>query len=712
MRRQDQPMLKPPRSDRPGEIWMCGNAELGVPCTHGPTPDGRCPGHGLCQPAVNSPTVASGSISAKCTRPTCHGGSCEIGPTIDGGCGMIPKPCRPVRTWYGRRRKARNILIAFGLGLFLVALGSPWRREFLAPGPLAEPHAQILGGALHNDRCAACHPAARGRLAEWFGTGKTGHANVTQSQLCIDCHHAVIQPERSLLSHNLNSDELRLVASRIRNGEFTWRDSMPSPSFASDDVQCATCHREHHGKEANLVWMENTQCQTCHKDRFASFSDGHPDWEQWPYGRGGNIAFNHTTHQQQHFTKGGKAFDCRSCHTVSVDGTIDRVASFEVACASCHNESLKLQLAAGAELLALPTLDIDAIRARGQDPGPWPEKATGSEPLHMSPLMRMLLVSEDSTRDAIEVLSPHLSTAWDGSPGPEQLAAMSTLADSIRRLMRGLSDDLHGELSRRLEVSDAPRFAGQLNPQLLTIAYERWFEDQSTPSTDQAQLNQRIPMMRLAMRSDESVAADPLLEDLLDDPLLESDPLAEELQRPSNGRDKNSRFDPDTMLPDGGWYCDEVRLAIRYRGAGHVDPVMRALIETASSAQWTEDQRASILAIPAVAACMECHPKANGATPLSWHSLRRDSDRRTFTKFSHRPHMNIQGLADCTHCHQVGTHTTVPTEYSGSSQSTFAVAMPIDFLPMQKQTCSNCHTRQAAGDSCTKCHSYHVDPPL
>ena len=60
---------------------------------------------------------------------------------------------------------------------------------------------------------------------------------------------------------------------------------------------------------------------------------------------------------------------------------------------------------------------------------------------------------------------------------------------------------------------------------------------------------------------------DPLSEE---DPLLQPDPLT---NKPSTSESLTD-FDPGKMLPAGGWYRDDLRLSIRYRGGGHADPVL------------------------------------------------------------------------------------------------------------------------------------------
>ena len=70
-----------------------------------------------------------------------------------------------------------------------------------------------------------------------------------------------------------------------------------------------------------------------------------------------------------------------------------------------------------------------------------------------------------------------------------------------------------------------------------------------------------------------------------------------------------------------------------------------------------------------------------------WKANRRAANLRPITKFDHGPHLTLPKLNDCQSCHQLGKN---------------------DFLPMQKNQCSSCHQANAAGESCTQCHNYHV----
>jgi nitrate/TMAO reductase-like tetraheme cytochrome c subunit len=70
-----------------------------------------------------------------------------------------------------------------------------------------------------------------------------------------------------------------------------------------------------------------------------------------------------------------------------------------------------------------------------------------------------------------------------------------------------------------------------------------------------------------------------------------------------------------------------------------------------------------------------------------WKSKRRAANLRPITKFDHGPHMTLLKLNDCQSCHQLGQ---------------------LDFVSMRKDQCSSCHQADAAGESCTQCHNYHV----
>lgn len=657
MRQNDTPLPKPPGGDRPSENWICGNLQFGTPCQCGPLPNGRCPAVGLCTPANASNESGHGY---QCSRAKCFGGACEMGPEPDGQCGMIPKPCMPVRSAMGRRRLYGRLVGFVGVGILLIMIGSSWRRDVFAPGALIEPHALLLGGERSNDRCAACHPAARGRFAQWFGSGQTGHASVKQSDLCMDCHHAKLDRAKATMPHNLTQDELRRAFAENLGAELHVQSISLTSSDAAMEVECALCHREHHGKDAVLTHMSNQQCQTCHTIRFESFAVGHPQWKSWPYGRGGTIAFNHSSHQYDYFAKDGTAFECRSCHQVDVKGDVARTGSFESMCASCHQQPLELKATEGFTLVGLPTLDGDAVDEADLKLGPWPNSALGIDRVEIPPLTQVLLDSDKQVAQSIKQLTDPNLTSMSEPLSQQSIRASIMVAASLRKLMDGLASNPHDEIKSRLGVDDADKVLGQLSPQLTSATVRIWFKGDAPDSTT---FNQ---------------------ED----------------------------------LPNGGWYRDDLRSAIRYRGKGHADRLLQAVCELATDSRLSPERRQLISSIGAISACLECHPNPRSGDSDSWKGIRRDAGKRLFTKFSHGPHMNLPQLVDCASCHLVNesaaaSKTLVRTSGAQSPiQNGSATAMSSripEFKQMQKTDCMGCHTPKAAGDNCTKCHNYHIE---
>lgn len=651
MRQGDVPLPKPPNGDRPSEIWMCGHAKVGTPCQSGPFPNGRCPAEGLCKPVLGANN--SGVQTLRCARPSCLGGPCVPGPDPDGHCGMIPTPCVPARTFRGRRRMLVRTGVVIGIGILMLAMGGSWRRDVFAPGSLAQPHALLLGGNRANDRCAACHPAARNEFVQWFGSEKTGHAGVTQSDLCMNCHHAKLDPKTATRAHNLTLEQIKLVATNIRRRGLENPDVIVRPTYTSKEIECAVCHREHHGSSADLNAVTNNQCQACHSIQFKSFAQGHPQWTDWPYDRGGSIAFSHSTHQYNHFSKTGTAFDCRSCHAVDGQGEIERAASFESMCASCHQQPLEIKTNEGFSLVGLPTLDGDAIADGGLQLGAWPEAAWGVDRIEIPEMTRALLSANENATQATEILLDPTITSLTEAPGPRSLQAMVVVAEELRRLLSGLVHSPAEEINSRLGTKRGQQIFGQLSAQLTDESVNIWFK----------------------------------------------------------GSEPSERIEPALLLPNGGWYRDQLRSAIRYRGTGHADPLLKSIAELSFDPQVKDHQRHLLANISAVKACLECHPRPSGDRLDSWKAVREDADKRTFTKYSHQPHLNLPELARCTTCHEVKKPDAVDqlaTVVSFQNSSGYQNASS-DFQQLNRSTCVGCHTPGAAGDSCTKCHNYHVN---
>ncbi|QDT10552.1 cytochrome c3 family protein [Planctomycetes bacterium K23_9] len=776
MRSDEAKLPEPPDSsrpvyDRPGDSWTCGRAGAQNACPNGPSRSGRCP---------------------------------------------MADACHPNQSWNGKRlRFVIGTLVVFvlGLGYALRPQNSP---DVFKPGELSSPHSQILSSTLTSARCAACHRSASISPTEWFNPDAAGHNDVSQTDRCLDCHHQTINRDVAKFAHNLPAEarkqiraRIRLASARIPNKNTTnsWHDRLPAPAVDQNNIECSTCHREHQGSTADLLAVSDAQCQTCHSDRFGKFAQSHPTWGQWPYGRGGDIAFNHQSHANKHFpaTKseaGAEKFDCNRCHQKTDQGEITRTVSYESGCQSCHNDSLQIESAKGVELFALPTFPMELTT-----PLAWPPNATGPLDGRISPLAALLIRSDKQAAESIHRIgNADLGTLNQRDPQTAQ--DLRNVAAAHERLLQDLAD--RGQVAIIDRIADLGISRRAMEPivrnlpaQILSDAYSKWFQakdqqqaglinsgpnpeiqqvgftdESTTSSTERREGSLLLPLdsdediffsgPRIAQLSPASAAADELLSNLpadnLDgsdligedplaqdplqtdplavdplatdplatdplamDPLavdpLSQDPLAQDplsndplSSAPNRDRRPATRFNPSEMMPEGGWYRDSLRLAVAYRGSGHSDPVLRASIELVRRLPPSDPVRKQLLATRAVTACMSCHTAATNI-PASWHSRALVGSKTQFTKFTHGPHLNVSQLSDCQHCHQVNTNNRLPADSNSpvrlanfrrqeTDNDEFRKAH--EFLPLEKHACATCHTAKAAGESCVKCHRYHI----
>ncbi|MCS7467845.1 hypothetical protein NZK35_14425 [Stieleria sp. ICT_E10.1] len=622
-----------------------------------------------------------------------------------------------VRTWSGRRRRwTVFFLICASLGAVATLAIMPAEQLF-KPGELSTPHAQILAGAVAGENCGACHHQAAFSLAAWFQSASDPHAAVRQSDLCMDCHHRTIDANLALAAHNLPlsvrdqmTETIRLASKRSAAGSTGLLPRLiPDAAVDQNDVACRTCHQEHHGAEGDLLSLSNNQCQTCHSKRFGAFADSHPDWKGWPYGRGGELSFNHATHQQTHFPSwksGAETFDCSVCHPAGPTGELVRVASYETSCKTCHDEAMNVQAGKGIAFVALPSLPPNALN----NVSGWPEDATGFADGVISPLAELMLRA-DPTVSRIVRSVPGGDVSRLSIEDPQTIETLSRLAKGYQALIDDVDRRGQSAIQERLmELGISPGpfqpVLRSLSPQLLESAGQKWFTRTNLTGTQSATIARPRPKIRLVLADDDDLLGTELLgssllgepgdvDALVEDPLLE-DPLVGSKDHSSTVM---SDVPPSELVQVGGWYRDDQRFAVSYRGNGHGDPVMVGMIETFAQLAEHDPLKQRFFRAPFVAACVSCHPGAT-AIPATWRAKRLVGQRSAFTKFSHRPHLSVSALGDCSHCHQVRDRQTMRDHefvFAGS-----------EFKALERESCAACHHANAAGEDCTQCHRYHI----
>ncbi len=666
----------------------------------------------------------------------CHGEqrsvhSCPLGPSASGVCRHDKEPCVPVAT--ARLRARRWKTIAFVGGLLGIVMGSYlWGREFYKPGPLSTPHAQILAGQLTTSSCAACHPQAESSPLAWYKTGHDADA-LLQSDRCMDCHHTRLPRDFARTAHNLSATQLQKLQANSRPVTMAKSNRwLPSPSFELTDVACSACHREHGGPNASLTSLSDSQCQTCHSNRFTSFAVDHPSWNQWPYTTTEPIAFDHRTHSQRHFPgardEAGNAaqFDCLRCHGKTDSGEFARISDYATACSNCHDKSLNQQVGERLDLFVLPGL----IDPDEKVVGNWPAAATGFYDGKVGPLARLLLPTDAVIQQAISSIPGEGDFTRINPAELDQRQAAGIVAVAIRKQIEAMAVQGPIPAVSAVEVQPGPlrRILKGLPPQLIWDASQRWFNGSGTQydRVDTTLPANSLFQMAAARKPDDSnewllEADDELLSGSAsaDDPLLEQT-AAPNLPKAANDTAIRSRptvaldHRPDTMQPDGGWYIDDSRMAISYRGHGHADPVIQAAIELAAGLSLDHSIRRELLASGPASACFKCHLGANAMGQMQWKPSPMGSNTKAqFTKFVHRPHNHLPVLSNCQHCHQINDDSQVIDNSAflttvSMSDETVTIHSPHDFLPLARQACASCHTAAAAGDACIKCHRYHA----
>lgn len=334
-------------------------------------------------------------------------------------------------------------------------------------------------------------------------------------------------------------------------------------------------------------------------------------------------------------------------------------------------------------MLVLPILDVEALQTAGHEIGAWPELATGDFDGQLPPPMKLLLAGDPAAASAMERLGADFDFFDVDPDDAEQLAACAALARSIKELVEELAASDREAVRIRLQRA----LGGEL-------------------SDAEAQL--------LIAGLSQDVVADAARDwGMLPDAASEDASAGNDATQPA-------RFDPPSANYElrfdeaGRWTYDAATLSIRYRPIAHADPVLGSWLNVVAETHNLIQHSLPLAMFEALASptaaglCASCHSveKTAGESLLvNWRAADRTHEPRSLTKFSHRPHLLLPQLADCTSCHAMDSAAATATAYTGYDPHHFVS----DFSAMSKQQCAACHTAKAAGENCAQCHNYHVD---
>lgn len=234
----------------------------------------------------------------------------------------------------------------------LYALTGSGGKTFTAAasrGPLTNPH------AAWDNQCEACHTPfdpvtgdrSSAKLLAALGVGPT-HPPVSANFRCEQCHagppHSPLVKEESAAG-------------------------------------CATCHRDHQGRDFSLVRLADSTCTRCHQDlpkfhlnpaqmavaaKVSNFATDHPDFRTATVPPKRALKFSHAVHMAPGMGLGGSQawslnkitdpaartryaaltgttdpnaalkLDCNACHTPDAKGAYYATVNFEANCKACH----------------------------------------------------------------------------------------------------------------------------------------------------------------------------------------------------------------------------------------------------------------------------------------------------------------------------------------------------------------------------------------
>lgn len=164
----------------------------------------------------------------------------------------------------------------------------------------------------------------------------------------------------------------------------------------------------------------------------------------------------------------------------------------------------------------------------------------------------------------------------------------------------------------------------------------------------------------------------------------------------------------------GGWYRDF--FVLYYRPADHADGFLRRWLDATAPRAEGDGPAAAIfarLADPkAPGRCTKCHSvdrrAAGKGVRVNWQARTTGVSGTRLTQFAHGPHLTLTSARKgCATCHAFDREADYPASFDDRDPGTFAS----NFQPVDKATCTQCHTADQAGDACTQCHAYHAEDP-
>jgi predicted CXXCH cytochrome family protein len=227
---------------------------------------------------------------------------------------------------------------------------------------------------------------------------------------------------------------------------------------AHKEASCASCHREHRGREGALTRVADAQCVSCHMT--GSFEKGHPEFEfvAKKLSDRANLKFQHVLHVRELMDRDSlkeAEASCLTCHRPKSDGRAFEPISYATGCDGCHLRATEatpwLPLRSGA---APGAVTLAEIRKASEPGSQWAEHWNPNEFTEQGGRIRKRPVYHadpwvlDNTRRLRRELYPGADLADLLRTSPEVSARDSRLlyAEAIQTL-KGQIETLAGDSS-------------------------------------------------------------------------------------------------------------------------------------------------------------------------------------------------------------------------------------------------------------------------
>jgi|GEM_PF-339608 len=722
--------------ERPACKFRCGrSAGWGTACSKGPSLKGKCGGEYECSPIKKGDRY-------ECTRPMRAGGPCEHGARPDGACPNHRPPCVPKKSL--REMRGRIVLMFLVFLLALIALTSTFveapgafKNMMVNAGGLSELHE----GFTHlGDSAYAVTPEAfeqfeqilpatvlaklqpiQGNqyqtrdafvvaLQQMMGEGESGRyeqkilkiAEKSNGKGCEFCHDTYGDRMHGWLkaaftSHDVSKNCLQCHAFG-EHDQTTHNMVWPNETYPNSPdlgaLACTKCHTEHKGKDHDMRALTNAQCASCHQKKFTIFPDEHPEYaDNFPYQIPNTIRFNHNRHLEKHFSDAkfkDKAPSCTNCHEVSSATREVKPKPYEEVCSQCHAKQIVDSELVLFELPVLAKTHVTFAAAEGDEAAESDEEA-------------------EETDDGEE--------ADDDNAKIDLAALCGMTAEQQTNALEGIQamaeDGVDGSVANSEEVT--PLMAYLLN--VTSDDIEEYAEPMQTLLGQMATLGVAAFIEKL--KESEGF-----------NPLLLSGLAPEQVQQAACAWIANVEYglpdDVSEAMEDvdlSGWRADG--LALKYRPAGHADPVVRAWIEYLVKRRTETDDEdikekldatfeAFVDRKEGAGKCAKCHALA---TPEKWSKDYAKSmwtyeaqTERPHTHFKHGPHINLLAKDSCKTCHKLDKTVKYDAYFKGIDLDPKKYIS--NFKPISKNTCGQCHQEGIVSIDCQVCHSYHEAPRM